>query len=232
MASDQLIRKRSQISRASKTMFIWVAVASVIVSFAAVASVFLVQKLAFNIKVINEMNTTVSRLDGNNKAIKKLQTEIRVLDTNTALATSKANSSDQSLQVILDALPSEANSLALGASLQTRLLAGIEGLTLESLNVTPVAGVESIANDDGSVSSSEETDDEEVAPSIDFSFVVSGNQASLKQVLNNLERSIRTIHVLSVQIENQDAQQIMTVNARAFYQPAREVKLYDTVVKP
>ena len=140
----------------------------------------------------------------------------------------KANQNDNAIQVILDALPSDANSNALGASLQQKLLVGIPGLVIESLQLDPVVGVESLdASNTTDASSATDTSNQ-----ITFQFAVSGSQDALKNVLTNLERSIRTIDILSLRIESQGATQVMTVQARAYYEPARTIELKDKVVKP
>lgn len=228
--NDMALRKRTQISNANRMMFIWIAIASALVSFAIVTSIFLGQKLVFNEKVLIEKNKTISTLDKDNKAVPALETAVRVLDTNTDLAAAKANDSDQAVQVILDALPSDANSLALGASLQDKLLAGVPGLTIQSMQVDPVQGVETLTSGtvlDASVNPAVATDSQ-----ITFNFSVSGNADALRQALVNLERSIRTIDIVNLQIQNQGNTQIMTVQGRAFYQPVKTVSLYDKVVKP
>jgi hypothetical protein len=227
--NETALRKRTQISKANRTMFLWIAGASALVGFAVVASIFLGQKLVFNEKVLLAKNKTVSTLNANNKVVADLKTNVRVLDTNVDLAKVKASPNDQTIQVILDALPSDANSLALGSSLQSKLLAGIPGLTLVSLQVDPVQGIESLT-DTGVVSGSGTP----LASSneITFQFSVTGNQDSLLQALTNLERSIRTIDITRLQIENQGTSQVMTVQGRAFYEPAKTITLYDKVVKP
>ena len=228
--NDTALRKRTQISKANRTMFLWIAGASALVGFAVVGSIFLSQKLLFNEKVLIEKNKTVSTLNANNKIISDLKANVRVLDTNSDLAKAKANESDQTIQVILDALPSDANSLALGASLQSKLLANIPGLTLVSLQVDPVQGVESLNNTN--VVSASNTASAGSDNQITFQFAVSGNQDSLLKALTNLEHSIRTIDITRLQIENQGSSQVMTVQGRAFYEPAKTVTLYDKVVKP
>jgi len=50
-------------------------------------------------------------------------------------------------------------------------------------------------------------------------------------VLRNLELSIRTIDVISLKIEGQGATSVLSVQARAFYEPARVVQLKDKTVK-
>jgi len=229
-SKDPALRKRTQITKANRTMFLWVAGVSVILGFASVGSIFLVQKLLFNERVLAEKVATTEVLKKNIANISELEAQVRVLDSNSALLSSKAATEDQTLQVILDALPSDANSLALGASLQNKLLAGIDGLVLQSLQVTPVAGVETLgvesAVEDASAPAGSESGGE-----ILFRFSVTGSDAALRQTLERLERSIRAIDVLSLAIESQGSSRVLSVEARAFYEPARVVQLTDKVVR-
>ncbi|HWT40829.1 MAG TPA: hypothetical protein VN081_06225 [Dongiaceae bacterium] len=225
--NDAAIRKRTQIAKANRTMFLWIAVASALIGAALVVSIFMFQKLMYNEKVLGVKQNTVSTLDSNNATVSSLEDQIRVLDTNAALGSIKANPNDQAIQVILDALPSDANSFALGASLQNKLLAGIDGLSIESLQVDPVVGVETLTGGDTASTTASATDN-----SITFQFAVRGNDTALKQVLTNLERSIRTIQVTSVRIEIKGDGPLMTVSGKAFYEPAKTIELQDKVVKP
>lgn len=222
------IRKRTQIAKTNRMMFLWIAVASALVGASIVVSIFMVQKLLYNERVLGTMQNTVSTLDKNNKAVGALQDNIRVLDTNSALASVKASPTDQSIQVILDALPSEANSLAFGASLQNKLLSGIDGLTIESLQVDPVAGVETYTGDETSVDAGTSS-----APSgtITFQFSVKGTEQNIRQVLTNLERSIRTIQVTSLRAEIKGDSILLTVQGSAFYEPAKTIELQEKVQK-
>lgn len=221
------VRKRAQIAKANRTMFLWIAVSSAIVGSALVVSYFFIQLLVYNEKVLIEKNNTISTLEANNAIIPELESAIRVLDTNENLAAAKANPSDQSLQVILDALPAEANSLALGASLQSKLLVGIDGITVESLQVTPVSGVESLV-DGTTVDATTTSATSEYY--IDFQFTVTGSQDALKGVLQNLERSIRLIDIRTLRIDSQESSQLLTVQARAYYEPEVTIMLQDKKV--
>ncbi len=222
------LRKRTQIAQASRTMFIWIAIASVLVGVSIVLSIFLVQKLMYKELVLAEKQTTVSTLDANLKAVGPLKDEVQALEANSALMSVKANPSDETLQVVLDALPSDANSLALGASLQNRLLADIPGkFSLESLQVTPVSGVESL---DGSNTVDASEEGTPSANQISFSFSVKGDQTALRQVLKNLELSIRTIVVTRLSIETQSDGLTLAVEGHAFYQPARTIELTEKTV--
>jgi len=223
------LRKRTQIATANRVMFLWVAGVSVLFGFALVGSIFLGQMLLFNERVLQEKDKTVAILNSNNNNVQSLESQIRVLDANQALIDSKAKPDDQAVQVILDALPADANSLALGASLQNKLLAGIPGLTINTLQVNPVVGIESLKSDtivDYSSSNKASSENE-----ITFSFTVSGDEKALQHALHNLEISIRTIDVISLKIENQGLTRLLSVKARAFYEPSRVVELKDKTVK-
>jgi hypothetical protein len=227
MQKDPALRKRTQIAKANRTMFLWVAIVSIVLGFALVGSIFLVQKIIFNEKVLAEKAKTVSVLTKNNANIVDLQGNIRALDTNADLISAKVNSDDQAIQVILDALPSEANSLALGASIQNKLLAGIPGLTIVSLQVDPVVGVETLTSSASSGSAVSASGQSQIT----FRFSVSGSETALKTALQNLERSIRTINITSLRIESQGTSRLMTVQAAAFYELPRVVELTSKVVK-
>lgn len=209
---EAALRKRTQITKANRTMFLWIAGASALLGFAIVISIFLVQKLVFNEKVLAEQQNTVSTLQKNNAAVPQLEDAVRVLDTNEDLAKVKAQPDDQAVQVILDALPYDANPEALGSSLQERLLADIGGIDLQTLQIDPLGeGTDSV---------------------IGFRFVVAGDQSGFRDVLNNLERSIRTIKVTSLNITSSGGTQTMTVVGQAFYAPAYELILKDKAVSP
>jgi hypothetical protein len=139
----------------------------------------------------------------------------------------------QPIRVVLDALPSDANSSALGASLQEKFLSD-PALKVESLTVDPVLGVESqtSANVENAANA---TAPDEAANEITFRFSVSadGNNASaLKDLLRRLERSIRAIDIVTLKIEAQGNRLLLTVEGRAFYEPAKTVELKEKTVKP
>jgi hypothetical protein len=231
---DTALRKRQQIANANRMMFLWVAAVSVVVGIAAVLALFLVQKALFNEKVLAEKDKTASTLVKNNKVVDELKNQVRVLNTNQALKDSMAPGETQPVQVVLDALPDVANSSALGASFQEKFL-NDAALKLESLNVDPVAGVESQSNDnvqDASASSTNTTTGEN---QITFRFAVSSDVANanaLKDLLQRLERSIRTIDITSLSVETQGARLVLTVEGHAFYEPAKTVDLKNKTVKP
>jgi len=221
VAQDMAMRKRQQIASSSKAMFIWVAAASVVVGFALVIGWFLTQQIIFREKVITEKNKTVTILQNNNKAATGLIDNVRVLETNPALNATKTQPNERALQVVLDALPADANTLALGASLQNRLLGSVVNAKVESLSVTQVGDSTSTTASHGAVQS------------IGFTAVVSSSDINaIRDVQKKLESSIRTIDIDSLKIEKSDASVTMTLQGHAYYLPERDLTLTEKVVKP
>lgn len=229
---DTALRKRQQIANANRMMFLWVAGASVLVGITLVASLFLLQKAWFNEKVLAEKAKTASTLTKNNEAVSNLKDQVRVLNTNQALKDSMNTNESQPVQAVLDALPADANSSALGASLQEKFL-NDGALTIESLSVDPVVGVES--NTDSAVKDASSSSAVASDHQITFRFAVSAdasNASALKSLLQKLERSIRAIDLTSLNIETQGSKLLLTVEGRSFYEPAKTVDLKDKTVKP
>ena len=217
------LRKRQQISRANKTMLLWIAGVSVIVGVSIVLVIFLAQKIWFGEKVLAEKNNTVTVLKDNLAAIEGedgLRNNIQERNTDKNLIAVRLNENDPPLQSILDALPADANSTALASSLQIKLLSGIPGVVIETINVD--------ATNSDADSAGNGTDQ------IGFTFSVStdaGNHAALKQVLERLERSIRPFNVTSLGVEVQGSKVIMTVAGVSYYSIAKTVELQSKVVR-
>lgn len=215
MPSQIMSPKRKAISDSSRTMFFWIAAMSAVVGICAVVAIFLAQQIEFKARVVGAMTTTANTLANNNKVASELTSNVGVLETNAALNSIKANGDEKALQVVLDALPADRNPLAFGASLQQNLLAGIDGLTIESLTVDPEGNAETA---DATTSTAR--------GSIPFDLQVSaGNANTIKDVLVRFEKSIRAIDLDSVVIERGDDRYLATIKGHAYYQPAKEVTL-------
>lgn len=213
------IKKRQQIDRANRKMFLAVAVASFLTGFALVASVFIINKMVFNTRVISEKNKTYNALLNNNSNIIKLADQVRALEVNEALLSVRLNDEEQAFRVVLDALPAVGNSTALGASLREKILS-VPGVLIESIVVNPTAEESSGATPESDESNS-------AATSIEFTFKVIGAVSDLSQVLKNLERSIRPVVVDTIRFEvsTVDAQSSLMVTGHSFYEPMAEAKL-------
>ncbi len=228
MAQDVALRKRQQIAKANRTMFMWVTAASVVIGVSIVVSLFLVQKLTFNEEILAAKQKTVDTLQNNNKVVDKLKENIRLLNTKQELLDARTEAErlvpegqSKPLQVVLDALPSEANTTALGSSLQEVLLKA-DKIVIESLTV-----------DTASSDTTTSTRSRAKANAINFTVAVSAPDANaLRDLLSRLERSIRAIDVQTVNIETQGSRIIMSLTAQAFYEPAVSTELKNKVIKP
>lgn len=240
------LRKRSQITKANKTMFIWVASMSAVVMISIVISYHLVNTITFNVRVSNERSKTIKNLEQSNSNIEELESQIRALDTNERLDLVKASPEDKALQVVLDALPATANPLSFGASLQTVLLVGPPDLTVKSISVDSTGGGTSDGADvveedvaevvEGEDLSGEESSDTMIITDaslgqIGFNFTVEGPETSLQEVLQRLEKSIRTIYIDSISIQRQGSINEMSVSGHTFYQLEKTAELVKKVVK-
>jgi len=194
-----------------------------------VVSYFLAKQIWFRKDVVAEKNNTQRVLRDNIQAAEELQQAVRVLDTNKALSEARVNDDERALQVVLDALPADANSLALGASLQRKLIADIPNITLDSLTVTPTA---SEGADEVTVVS-DATDEATVAQQIEFRMTVMSPDANaLKQLLQQFEKSIRVIDIDGLTLERSQSGFSLTIDGHAYYQLPRVIELKDKVVKP
>lgn len=223
------LRKRQQISKANRAMFLWVAGASVVVGFCLVMALFLGRQIIFGEKVIAEKSRTATTLEKNLAAVDQLRQNVRVLETNENLKSVRLKDGDPVLQSVLDALPAGANSTALGSSLQSRLLDGVNGVTLDSIKVDPVQGIETDAASDVTASS------EAIENAISFTFSVSvnsNNPGALREILQRIERSIRPINITSVAVESQGSRLVLSAAGHAYYEPAKTIELTEKVVRP
>ena len=224
MAAPQTaIKKRQVIANSNKTMFMWVAGMSAVVGIALGLAFFLFEQLMFKTTVTGKLDDTASTLTKNNKETTALMDNLRARSTDEGLNSVKALPDDQALQVVLDALPADDNSLALGSSLQQKLLSGVTGVVLESLSVD--SANQSTAPAAGKAPAGVEK--------ITLSFVATAdNPSSLKDLLVRLERSLRVIDIDTLSLETSATRYTMTVTAHAYYKPGVQVKLGTAVCKP
>lgn len=216
MAGDQkALRKRQKIQQSNKMIFIWVAVSSVVVSFSLVGAYFVATQILFTSKLNDEKGKTLSALTESQTNVVTLKEELYKLRANTNLKL-VAQKSQEPIEVIFDALPADANTLALGASLEDVIVAGVSDVRLQSVSVE-------------SVSEGEATETGQMV----FNMKMSSRSAnSLSDVLERMERSIRVFDIKSFVLAKAGEEFELTIEAVAYYEPAVEVKLDSKVVKP
>lgn len=220
------VRKRQQIASSNKTMFLWVAGASVIVAFAIVVSIFLVKQIVFTEKILMEKNKTVGTLDKNIETAAILNKNVKKLRADKNLTLVRSSASDNNLDVIIDAMPYATDNVSLGSSLQTVLLTGI---SIDAMSVD-LSNSDSTSTSGTSINAIETVGNSKF---MTFSFKVTGSSEQLQGLLVRLNRSIRPIKIVSLQLESAGPSKLTaTVQAATYYQPKKTLDLQQKVVKP
>lgn len=224
------LKKRQQIENAGKTMFLWVAIASVAVSICIVMVQFLFQQWSYNNRVLSAKYKAVDTLKGNIENAKKLQEEVNGLVSNEALASVKTNTSDPNTKSILDALPSRFDATALATSLQQAILSR-SGVTIEAITVpTDQVAVDASTSTGGVATAPAATPDAQ-PQEMKFDIAVSGSYDKIRTMLLDLERTIRPIKVTAITLDGDDTAMTATISAVTYYQPAKSASIKQEVVK-
>jgi len=189
--------RRQQIIQAGSTMFIALAIASVVVAFSAVCIRFLLQKKSYNDRVITAKTTARDDIKTNTTNVSKLSEQFPVLDSSTTTNAKK----------ILNALPPTYDYAALATSVE--YLASQAGVQL-------VGAV----GQDGS-SGSPKTATMPTPQEIPLSIEVRGNYVGIKTFIENLEKSTRPINVKSVDYSGSNNTLRAIVQGVTYYQPAQ-----------
>lgn len=210
------LKKRQQIEMAGKFMFIWVAAAAVAVSFCLATGQYLFTKWNYNNKVLTAKYKASDTLGKNITSANDLKQQIDALVANQDLASVKTDPNDSTTKSVLDALPINADSAALATSLQKAILSR-SGVSIESITVP----AESAGSQQTAATPQE----------MKFSFVVTGTYDQVKNLVHDLERTIRPIKVTGISMNGSDANLRVTVDATTYYQPSKSADVTKETVK-
>jgi|JI6StandDraft_1071083.scaffolds.fasta_scaffold21640_4 Tfp pilus assembly protein PilO len=220
------VKKRQQIQQANKAVFIWVALAGVVIAIAIVLSQFMVKQLLFNIKVINTETKTNAVLIENAEVYAPLRTEVSKLISNkelTELRLDKNENGDNALQVVIDAMPTEDDRLSLAASLQQRIFSR-SGVRIEQLSVS---SGDSLAGDPAVAVSQTEG-----VVEVPFTFEVSGTYEQIKKLFNDMQLSIRPISVTAVKLSGENSNMTAEIQAKTYYSEPATTDMKKETLKP
>ena len=223
------LKKRQQITNANKLIFIWVIVAAVALSICGVGIQFLFRQASFNQKIISAKATTQSTLASNIDNAKELKKKVDNLLADTNLASVRANPSDTTLKVVLDALPTSEDSAAFASSLQQNVLSK-SGVSINELSTIGQSG-------EAAVVTGEEVPADEAAVSTTalttgFNFGATGGYDQIKNMLYDLERTIRPVNVTVLSLTGTDSTLRVTASGVTYYLPERTVELGKRTIKP
>lgn len=222
------LKKRQQIENAGRMMFIWVAVAAVAVSFCVATGQYLFTKWDYNNKILSKKYTAAQTLANNISNAQKLKTAVDDLVANQDLASVKTNPDDPNIKSVLDALPTTFDPAALATSLQQVILSR-SGVSIESITVPP----DPDTTGTGSTTATAPTTSQAATgpQEIKFSFVVTGTYDKIKNLVLDLERTIRPIKINNLTLNGTDANLRASFDASTYYQAPQSVTLGSEVVK-
>lgn len=199
--------KREKISKANSTVFVAVAVASVIVMFSVISMKFLWSQLSYNSRVISAKTEARDQVQTNLQNFDQLSSEYTALDSNAA-----TNS-----KTILHALPPVYDYAGIATYMES--LAQLSGVTL------PGSVGEDIS------ASAEKTAIVSEPVEVPMTFEVNGPYDNIVQFIRNTEYSIRPIHITSVEYSGTSDRLKAVVSATTYYQPARDLGVGKREVK-
>ena len=212
------IKKRQQISGTRKQVFIWVAAASAAVVICIIVGINLIQRIKYQTKVNGELGKTAETLKNSANSIDELISNVNNLRTNRQLTLTNLKSDDSTVfQVVIDALPTEADAVDFSTSLQNEILSR-SGVTIDSIAVDAPSSTTSSSADDSS--SSGGSVDFPVAQAISFNVSVIGSYNSIQETLENMQRSIRPITIDSIRLEGTDDNLTADIQATTYYSPS------------
>jgi Tfp pilus assembly protein PilO len=196
---NQTADKREQVKKAGSTVFIVVAIASVIVMSSAMSIRFLWEKKSYNDRV-GEAKT---------KARDGLQTNLANIDKLSEQFVDLEDSVTTNSKTILHALPPVYDYAALASSIDY---------------LASISGVQSATNIGQDISATAVNSANTSSPvEIPLSLTVTGSYESIKLYVTNLEKSIRPIHVTSITYSGTDSDLQAVIQAVTHYQPARSL---------
>ena len=223
------IKKRQQITNTRKQVFTWVALAAALVVICLVVGWNLMQRINYQNKVNRDVGKTAQTMHDNVEAVDKLIKNVNALKANAALSLPNLKADDSTVfQVVIDALPTEDDSVALSSSLQNKILSK-SGVTIEQINVdTTESDSSSGSSSSGSSKSGVSKADDiqfPVAKPITFRVSLVGSFDSVKSALQDIESTIRPITITKLTIDGSDDKLNATIEAQTYYSSKVNFKL-------
>lgn len=216
--------KRVQITKANTVMVLAIAVAAFVFTFSVIAGKALLNKRAYQAKVISAKEKAVNQLQANIKASNSLAASYKVfVDTpENVIGGNPKGTGDKdgdNAKITLDALPSQYDFPAVASSLE-------KILTSNNYKVNSISGT-----DDEVAQQKTEQSNAPQPVVMPFELSVSTDITGAKNLLSLLERSIRPINVQKVSLTGSNAKLEMVVTAQTYYQPGKSVTIETEVIK-
>lgn len=213
MARLNLSLKHIAIDKASRSIITVITTAVVVLVFTVIGSRQLLMKLSYQNRVISAKKEAKNRLQENIKSTNNL---VEAYKTFEAKSPSIIGTTDKNSKIVLDALPSKYDFPALTSSIE-------KILSLNGYNITGIAG----------------TDDEllqsQSPPAglieIPFAVTVESSYANVQKLINDFDRSIRPLHILSIDLEGGDQSMKINLKAKTYYQTEQRLEITTKEIK-
>ncbi len=222
------VKKRQQISKANKAVFIWVTIAGVVLAVAVVLAQVMIKQFMFNVSIIDIQRNTNATLIKNAETYDPLRTEVSKLIANerlSALRTDKDEDGDNALQVVIDSMPTVDDRLSLAASLQQAVLSQ-SGVRIEQLGITDGA---TVLTTEPTETAGTET---EGLKEVFFTFKAVGTYDQIKKMLDDMQLSIRPISVTELRLSGESSTMTAEIQAKSYYATPPTTDLKKETKKP
>lgn len=222
MAKQLISIKRLQIDKSNANTIAFLAISSAIVVFSLVASRALMSQRSYQARVIAQKQLTLNQLRANNQAASELATAFQVFQepANNIIGGTKTGATDKdgdNAKIVLDALPSKYDFPALTASLDKIL--GNQGFKVSNINGT-----------DDEVNQSQQAST--AAPiAIPFEVTVSGTFNDVQGAIDILQRSIRPIQLVRIELGGSNGTLGAKISALTYYQPEKAITITTKEIK-
>jgi len=225
MAKVDNSTKRVAISRANAQMIAVLGVASFVTVFCLFAAKAVWSQNSYQSRIISAKELANNTLEKNIENYSKLATAYNEFNKATpnvigGVPGAAGDNDGNNAKIILDSLPSSYDFPALTSS--------IEKLVLKNnLKLSSITGVDDQINQQNTKA---QASPKEVP--IPFAFAVKdANYTSVKALINSLGRSIRPMHIDTIEVSGGGNDMTVTVNAHTYYQPAKDVSITKKVIK-
>lgn len=149
--------KQQQVESTRKTMLIWAAAASITLVVCIMVGINFIKRINYQNKVNDELTKTESTLSNDVSSIDDLITNVKKLSSNNNLTSLvKDDSSSNAYQIVIDAMPTEYNSLTLRAGIRDKVLSGT-GVSIENITTDVDYAPDTYQGDDDSTNNSSDS---------------------------------------------------------------------------
>lgn len=224
MANQITPSKRVQINKSQATMITIVAVAAFIIVFSLVSARALLQQRSYQAKVISKQETARDQLNANKEAVDQLVIAYKdfISTPDNVIGGNPAGTGDRdgdNAKIVLDALPSKYDFPAVASSLE-------KIFKEKNFKIDSISGT-----DDEAAQAAQQASASPQPVEIPFEFKVASSYASVLDMINVFEKSIRPFEVQNLIISGSSGDMKVEMKAKTYYQPVKSLDIKKETVK-